>query len=85
MDAYTRRQIKEIEEVISKGQGDDIFNYITVLDILRDDYEKVKESSEKIKKVSREIVSLGENENTKKRLTQDQTISIIRLFKKCLR
>ena len=34
MDAYTRRQIKEIEEVISKGQGDDIFNYITVLDIL---------------------------------------------------
>lgn len=72
MDAYTLKQIKEIEEIISKGRGDDIFNYLTVLDILRDDYEKIKADKEKIKKVSREIIEISEKEETLKTLREEQ-------------
>ena len=45
---YVKKQIQDIEDIIKNGRGDNIFNYLTVLDILRDDYEKVGEK-EKLK------------------------------------
>lgn len=58
-----KNQVKELEEIISKGRGDDIYNYVIVLDILRDDYEKLKYDKTKIVSISVAIRDIIEKED----------------------
>ena len=72
---YVKKQIKDIEEIIKNGRGDNIFNYLTVLDILRDDYEKVEEK-EKLKNLCYSIVDIIEKENVTENLSEEEQSSV---------
>lgn len=72
---YVKKQIKDIEEIIKNGRGDNIFNYLTVLDILRDDYEKVGEK-EKLKNLCYSIVDIIEKENVTENLSEEEQSSV---------
>ena len=72
---YVKKQIKDIEEIIKNGRGDNIYNYLTVLDILRDDYEKVGEK-EKLKNLCYSIVDIIEKENVTENLSEEEQSSV---------
>lgn len=72
---YVKKQIKDIEEIIKNGRGDNIYNYLTVLDILRDDYEKV-EQKDKLKEISHAIVDIIEKENVTESLSEEEQSSV---------
>lgn len=72
---YVKKQIQDIEDIIKNGRGDNIFNYLTVLDILRDDYEKVGEK-EKLKNLCYSIVDIIEKENVTENLSEEEQSSV---------
>lgn len=72
---YARNQIKEIEEVLKNGKGDNIYNYITVLDILREDYEKVQDK-ENILRVSKKIRDIIESGNVTDDMSDKEKVNV---------
>lgn len=60
MDEEIKARIEKTEEVLKNGQGKDIMTYLKVLDMLRDDYEKV-EIKEKAISTSKKIIETIDN------------------------